>query len=412
MELQNLPTLSRAPGTGGEFKSSPEDFIVREITAQGVILREDAQCSPEQIGMAAEPDGRFTKFVLQKRDWDTVQLLMRLAKRAGRGRKSIGYAGSKDKRSVSVQLASIFGATPEQVLGTRIKDMRIACAWSSASGVDLGSNIGNSFTAIIRGCQKPENAQAVAAELASGIPNYYDRQRFGLRMNNHEIGLCIMRGDFGAALSKFLTDTSNERNEESVAARRRLAEEQDYAAALSYFPKGHRNERMAIEYMSRYGNPANALRRLPRGVLLMFVHSVQSMAFNMSLAARVSAGDFSSGISCRADAYGFPDVSSAAHCGSGFALGCLPGYETSDSDVSAYDSEALSLLGVSREEFRVRQMPEISAKGSFRPLLAPVKGLMCSADRAAGTVTADFSMPSGSYATVLLGEITKNPTWQ
>ncbi len=407
MHSMNLPALSKSPGSGGYFKSSPEDFRVREITAQGRVLGEDAQYSPEQLGLERDAQGRFTTFVLQKRDWDTVQLLMRLAKLSGRGRKSVGYAGSKDKRSVSVQLASVFGAAPEQLLSARIRDMKVLGAWRSANGVELGSNLGNSFTAVIRQCAHAENAAGVVEELSGRMPNYYDAQRFGLRMNNHEIGMCIMRGEFDGALSKFLTDTHNERNAASIEARKRLAQEQDYNAALGYFPKGLRNERTVIEYMSRYGNPANALRKLPRGVLLMFVHSVQSMAFNISLAARISAGDFASASGCSANAYGFPDISTATTGSGGFALGCIPGYETEESQMSDYDRQALLELGVNAADFRIKQMPEISAKGSLRPLLAPVRGLSCSVDGENSAVTAQFSIPSGSYATILLGEITK-----
>jgi tRNA pseudouridine13 synthase len=396
--------LSTASGSGGVFKAGPQDFIVKEITTKGRIPIPDQSYDAQQLGEQESPEGKFTTFVLQKRSWDTVQLLLRMAKMMGHGKKSIGYCGVKDKQSISVQLASIFGVEPAQVMGLRIRDMKVNGAWKSAGAVELGSNVGNSFTAVIRGCSKPENAARVIDELDGRMPNYFDRQRFGLRMNNHEVGMLIMHGDFRGAVMKFLTDTSNERNEACIAARKRLAQEQDFRAALGYFPAGMRNERSVIEYMSRYDNPANALRKLPRGVLLMFVHSVQSMVFNAALESRIKAADFESPLRCTENFYGFPDLNALSPAGR-FPLGALAGYTTDEKAMSAYDKQALSQAGLAREDFKIASMPEVSAKGSTRPLIVPAKDLKCHMD--GSDLKVDFSLPTGSYATILLLEITK-----
>lgn len=396
--------LSSSAGTGGSIKSVPEDFIVREIVPNGTTLAEDKAYSANELGIQEDRAGKFTTFVLQKRDWDTVQALIRMAKSVSHGRKSIGYYGVKDKRSISVQLASIFGAEPEQILATNIKDMKINCAWKTKDGIELGGNLGNAFKARVTGCARPENAESVIAELEGRIPNYFDRQRFGIRGNNPDIGMKIMKGDFEGAVIEMLTSTSMEKNEESIAARKRLAEERDFKAALEYFPKGLRNERGVIDYMSKYNNPANALRKLPRGVLLMFVHSVQSRIFNESLETRLKEGDFKSAAYSKANFYGFPDVSQVSSVGD-FAMGSIVGYETKPEMVSEYDLASMERMGISASDFKIKGMPELSSKGNLRVLMSPVKELSCTPEE--GSLILNFSIPPGSYATILLGEITK-----
>ncbi len=399
-------TLSKEKGTGGKVKSSPEDFIVREIEANGAVLKEGVKYSPGDVGESQDEDGEFTKFVLQKRDWDTIHALITIGKLLGRGKKSIGYFGSKDRLSVSTQLASLYGVDPLQLMQIKIKDISINGAWKSKTAVDLGKNIGNSFSATIRECKDPDRIKAVAEELDGFMPNYFDRQRFGIRMNNAEIGMCTIRGEFEDAVMKFLTDTQFETNKASVEARKRLKEEMDFKKAAEYFPKNLRNERMAIEYLARYDNYANALRKIPRGILVMFIHSVQSMVFNKALEMRIKDEDFKSNLSCRKNFYGFPDIGSMGAGSGDFALANLIGYETKPELIDDYEREVLEKAGLQPGDMKIKSMPELSMKGSHRVLLAPVKDLSYVSEEDSAKV--DFSIPAGSYATILLAEITKN----
>ncbi len=396
--------LSKSRGIGGHVKSSPEDFTVMEILGNGTVLEPDKAYSPADIGEAGDDKGKFAKFVMQKRDWDTVQALIKIAKIAGRGRKSISYAGSKDRQSISTQLASIFGADPSSLIGIRARDIKITCAWRSSTPVELGSNIGNSFVATIRECSNTERLAGIIEELSGSIPNYFDKQRFGMRMNNSDIGLCIMRGEFEEAVTKFLTDSNLESNVISVEARKRLSDEMDFKSALQYFPKNLRNERTVIEYLSRYDNYANALRKLPRGILLMFVHSVQSLIFNNALQDRIEAEDLDSHIRCKKNFYGFPDIGTVGREGD-FALGSIVGYATKDEAISDYEKEQMEKIGIAREDFKVKGIPELGSKGSFRVILAPVKNV--SHESEGNNATIKFSLPSGSYATIFLYELTK-----
>ncbi len=397
--------LSKGRGIGGSIKSNADDFIVREITKDGIVLELDKKYS-----FASTP-GKFSVFVLQKKNWNTQEALITIAKRLGRGKKSIGYAGLKDRIATTVQLASIFGVKPEELEKIRIKDISINGSWESDKGIKMGDLLGNSFTVKIKGSSKDRNAiEGILDELNNIFPNYFDKQRFGFRGNNHIIGMKIIKGDFEGALMEYLTSTRNEKNELAIEARRRLAEEKDFKKALEYFPKYLRYERSVIDYMARYNNCANALRKLPRGISLMFVHAVEDYIFNKALENRIKNNDIELGrdeLSCKANSYGFPDIEKRVIGLEGyFPLFVLVGYESKEEEISPYEKEVMEEMGIKKEDFRIKSMPELSVKGSYRACFAPFRDFSYSIN---DEVKVDFSLPAGSYATVLLNEFIKAP---
>ena len=400
---EQMLTLSRKDGTGGDIKKDPDDFIVREITGKGMILREGIKFTADVLGEEEVPEGKFTTFVLQKKGWETIRALLSIAKMLRRGRKSIGYAGVKDRASVSTQLASIYGVSPADLERIRIKDISINGAWKS-NGVDMGSNIGNSFAIRVLGATAGR-AEGILDELDGMFPNYFDSQRFGYRLNNFSVGLHLIKGEFEAAVMDFLTNTKNERNPESVEARERLAERHDFREAENYFPRYLRNEIAVIRYMAQYDNYVNSLRVLPRGITLMFVHAVESLIFNAALENRVRENVFDSERSCGSNAYGFPDIGVAAEKGEGFRLGSIVGYDTDERVLGEQEKEAMETLGITKDAFKVKGMPELSMRGTYRPLLSPFKDLSFAEQD--GTIALGFSIPSGAYATVLVNEVTK-----
>lgn len=400
-------TLSDSKGTGGLVKAAAEDFVVKEITQKGHALKLNEMYTAEQLGEVEDKDGKFTTFVLQKTNWDTVNALIKISKLTGHGKKSIGYAGTKDKNSVSVQLAAIYGVDPDRIMGVRLKDISINGAWKS-NGIDMGTNIGNSFTVRIKRCDTTKPLEDTITQLDGRAPNYFDRQRFGIRMNNSAVGMLILKGDFEGAVKEFLTSTKFENNQEAIEARKRLKDNQDFNEALQYFPRYLKNERSIIEYMSRYDNYANSLRKLPRGVLIMFIHSVQSLIFNAALEQRIKDDDLKSLIYCGKNSYGFPDIESISKKGD-FPLGNIIGYETKPELLHEYEKDIIDRLNLTTGEFKIKSMPELSMKGSVRTLMMPLKDLSHSIE--GKDIKLDFSIPSGSYATIFLNEITKSDSF-
>lgn len=397
-------TLSRHQGTGGVIKQAPEDFVVKEITSKGKVLQPNTKYSASSLGLEEKRDGKHICFVLQKRDWNTVDALIAIAKKLGHGRKSIGYAGSKDKKAISVQLASVFHPSEFDLSTIQISDIQINGFWRS-EGVGLGDEIGNAFEVNVKDAAHPQNAEAVAEELDGRMPNYFGVQRFGDRGNNAKVGAAILRGDFEVAVMEYLTGVGNERNEEVRAARKRLMDTMDLREALAQFPRYLKGERTVLAYLTKYPkNYANSLKLLPRGIALMFIHAVQARIFNEELEQRIRNEDFKTALYAGSDFYGFPDPGKRSS-GLDFPLAPLIGYETKEEAISEYAKEALQSLQLTCENFRSKSMPELAMKGVYRPLLVPIKDLSCSAG--SGDFLLAFSLPKGAYATVLLDEFIK-----
>ena len=405
-----MENLSKIKKVKAEIKRAPEDFLVQEITANGTILSLDKAYLPGELGFSEQESGKFVVFILQKRDWNTAQALIGLAKTLGRGRKSVSFAGTKDRVSVSTQLCSVFGAERARVASARLKDIRVNAAWYSDSQVRMGDLLGNNFSikihAEIDEDKLGDHIKRACEELDGMFPNYFGEQRFGQRKNNVEVGLCLLRGDFERAAMTFLTDTSNEINQDAVAARKRLAERMDFAEAMNYFPRYLKYERMAIDYLSKFpGNYANALRRLPRQLLLMFAHSVESQIFNEEVERRIKEHRLQlegEDIAVLENFYGFPDYGAIVHAedrggvGKYFACGNIVGYDTKR--LTDFESMRLDELGIKLEDFKLKKMPEINCKGTFRVFFSPFK------DFSFENGAMQFSLPAGSYATTMMDE--------
>jgi len=387
-----LSYLSKIPGIGGTIKSTADDFIVEEILQDGTVLEINKKLELPSEG------GQFTHFILQKKDWSTSSAFYEIAKRLGVGQKRLSFAGTKDKTAISTQRASAFNIPKEHLLNLKIKDIQINGAWSGKDKVRLGQLLGNRF--LIRARGKSENSKSVvnkiALEIDSKFPNYFGEQRFGsTRKNTHLIGLQLLKERYDKAVNIFLCDTRGEENQQAREARKDLEETGDYKQALRNFPKYLRLERKVVAYLEKYpGNYANALRRLPRPILLLFVHAIQSHIFNQLLSQRISEKnlELEKGEYYCGDTLGFPDLKKTE--AEGWIVGKIIGYMTQTNE---REDSMLEKLELRKEQFKLPSMPEISSKGTYRTLLAPLKDF--SFDNEFG-----FSLPAGSYATVALRE--------
>ncbi len=379
MDFSALSHLSKTPGIGGSIKNSPEDFIVEEIGSDGRVYEINKQVEyPDE-------EGDFTRFILQKRDWTTEGAIRRIAKALGTGKKRFGYAGNKDKTALSTQLVSAFGIEKERILGLGLKDIRINGAWNAKDKVRLGELLGNRFTITVRGAEDGADAvSTIYGELQGRFPNYFGEQRFGTtRKNTHIVGEYIIRSRLDKAVLEYLCGSEGELHEEAKAAREGLKETLDFSEALKGFPRHLRLERSMLARLEKSPNDyAGALRSLPRATLLMFVHAFQAYLFNRLLSDRIAEDEI-----IKEDGERLNDA--------GFIEGKIIGYETEPNE---REKALLEELEIKTRDFRIKSMPEISSKGSFRALLAPLEGFSFEND------VFRFSLPAGSYATAALRE--------
>jgi len=374
-----------------KIKEKPEEFIVEEITKDGEILRVNQKFEKN------DEEGDFVVFVLQKRLWDTYQALLKISKALNRGKKAFSFAGTKDRRAITTQLASFYKIEKEKLLQLKIKDIQINGAWKSKEGIKLGELLGNRFEILVKTKNYEEEYFNEFKKICK-IPNYFGPQRFGVRKNNFDIGIKLLKRDFESAALEFLCSTKNEKNKIAIEAREKLRKEMDFKKALEYFPRFLRYERKMLSFLSEQPkNFIGAFRKLPRSLKLMFIHAVQAQIFNEVLEKKVKENALEKEKRrCGSNFYGFPDLQNISENGE-FPLGNLIGYE---SVLDPYEEEALSKYSISKEDFLFKEFPEISQKGKLRPLVVAVKDFEFKKED--NGIKLCFSLPNGSYATVLL----------
>jgi len=428
-----------------EFKpTAPEEFIVEEITSDGTVLeveREQNLGKPEDETLEKN---YYTHFILQKKNWNTMQLLNEIARRAGVNPKRFEFAGTKDRKALSTQLCSAFTIEPARLLAAArgVKDARILGAWKAREKTRLGDLAGNRFTITLtkENCSLTTELDAKKIfERANAtnflIPNYFGEQRFGsMRANSHLVGALLLKNNFKEAVLNYLTYTDErENNENTIKARKRLTialkkEEKKkkpdfaktYAKALEYYPSFLKYERDLLKHLSIQPRDfVGALTKLPRHLQLMFIHAFQSYLFNKNLEKREKNKKLFTAIPgdeyCEKNSLGFPnlksiksigekqtkEVSELLAKGNAFLVGKVIG---SDSELTAAEKKALKKEGLTLEAFKFKTMPWLSCRGSKRALVVPLKNFVVLNEN---PVTIRFELPAGSYATIAIRELIK-----
>lgn len=371
-----LAHLSKSDGIGGKIKEVPEDFVVEEITEDGRVLETN-----KEIGFEDE-DGEYLHFTLQKKNWDTIRALKIVSKRLSVSHKRIKFAGTKDRRGITTQRASVWNVAKERLEKVNIKDIEILDISQGKEAISLGMLAGNRFTINIRDVSGDarERVQNIVEELDDITPNFFGSQRFGIRLTNHIIGRHILQGEFKGAVMEYLCGMGRE-PDDATAARKKLAETEDFKEALLTFPDYLGYEKSILNRLIKEPTDfIGALRNLPKKLRLMFVHSYQGYVFNRALSEYIKVGDIPDSI---------PLV----------GKGC---------DCDKIVADILEEEGMLEENFTVKSMPEMSLDTLQRKAKIPFSDFaVVDFNEKESNIWVRFCLPPGAYATVLLREIMK-----
>ncbi|WP_323171190.1 tRNA pseudouridine(13) synthase TruD [Natrialba sp. PRR66] len=277
-----------------------------------------------------------------------------------------------------------------------------------------------------------------------GVPNYFGQQRFGSRRPvTHEVGLEIARGDWEGAVMAYLGAPTEAEPDGTQAARSFIEETRDWQQALDRFPNRLRYERsMLHELAACDGDPGPddfraALESVPSNLQRLFVHAAQSYAFNLLLGERLERGlpfdrPVAGDVVCFTDTgddvpaeLTLPDTdrlqrvderriqSVTRHCerNRAFVTAPLVGTDTelADGEPGEIERDVLDDLGLRPGDF---DLPgEFHSTGTRRAILVRTALGIEQAGEAerddSDALTLSFSLPKGSYATVVLREFMK-----
>jgi len=409
--------ITSSDGIGGRIKEEEREFFVEEIS--------DIKISNS---------GKFAILRVEKKNWDTLNLVRVLSNALGISRKRIGFAGTKDKKALTIQHFSISKADEklvEKLSGIKLKDVKIELLGFSNRGLSLGDLIGNRFSVVVSDIKNGEKIERIISELKlKGIPNYFGIQRFGtLRFITHEVGKQIILRNYCEAFWIYVSKPSRYESEDVRRIREDLWNERDPKIGLRELPKYLVYERALLQKIREGKDELKALLSLPKNLKLMFIHAYQSYLFNRLLSERikefkslreVNEGDVVDFMKREGEyavnAEEFRVVNKSNHkridflIQNGYAFLSLPliGYETKLSGWNAEKmNEILEEEGVEPKKFK-SEYPEFSSKGYHRCAEIPFEFSKFEFEKDNSKVLFRFFLPKGSFATIFLREFMKS----
>ncbi|MFY9463055.1 MAG: tRNA pseudouridine(13) synthase TruD, partial [Candidatus Sungiibacteriota bacterium] len=178
----------------GHVKLFPEDFIVEEVSQDGVLHTIDTapffSDSPVENGKTVWCD-------LVKMGIDTLEVVEELSRQLGIEKKYIGVAGIKDRRAITSQLVSIRGVRQDIVAAVSAQNFFLKNITTGKGALSVGALRGNRFTIVVRTKDPPEPhffETKIHDLQEQGFWNFFYTQRFGTpRLISHKLGLFILQ---------------------------------------------------------------------------------------------------------------------------------------------------------------------------------------------------------------------------
>lgn len=268
--------------------------------------------------------GDYCHFTLYKENKDTMEVVGLLGRlmRLNNANKIFGFAGTKDRRAVTVQRCSAYRIKAERLAGLNKGGdfglrggVKVGNFTYEKEGLRLGDLAGNEFNITLRECRVDDAGvglrevveKAVERVKQTGFANYFGLQRFGTyeSASTADIGRLLLRGEYRAAVEALLAydpavlstpppadiaaddiaraaachtfATTNNWDEASRAMPRKFTAE---AGLLRGIAQRGIMDREKLDWLG-------AIQAIPRGLRTMYVHAYQSLIFNNVLSARL-----------------------------------------------------------------------------------------------------------------------------
>lgn len=402
--FMNLPHLTRdLPGIGGVLRQHPEDFEVHELPLY-----------------PASGDGEHVLCEIEKKGLSTFDAVDRLARALDANPRDIGFAGMKDADAVTRQHLTIPRVDVEKALAVEAHGIKVLSAARHRNKLRLGHLAGNRFVIKVR--ETESNAVDVARPIldrlaTTGMPNFFGEQRFGRRGDNHLVGAALLSGDANQVIKLLLGTPIKNVDPSNVFEARRFFEAGDYEAAMAKWPRSSGIERRVLARFINTGSAKKAMQLVEPKLKRLWVSALQSRLFNDVVEVRLDAlgqlleGDLAY-LHDRGACFTVEDVAKEQPRADAFEIsptGPMLGYRMTlpQGAALAVEQAIYDRYGLDRESFK---RPDLEGgKGDRRPIrVRPTEtSLTSGTDEHGPFVAVGFTLPPGSFATVVMGEIMK-----
>ena len=384
-----------------KLKQLPSDFIVEEIS--------NIQTSVEKKAHSI--------YILEKTELDTFEAIHLISKKINVPLFEIGYAGLKDKHAVTRQYISIPAHYSIQFQNT--DKFKLFFVGYFDNKIQIGDLKGNNFLIVVRDI-KFKKIDSVYEKIKNvslfGVPNYFDSQRFGSVFNNEFIGKYLIKKNYEFAVKIFLTRYLKSENFTVKNEKRKILE--NWSKPENIAVKNKVFSKVIKEYLTSR-SWLEAYKKIPDNIREMHVNAYQSYLWNECIkevlrtcvnGKKIYSIKYSVG-----SLYFYKDISSEEQ------LRIPSVFPTLSDKIKLTDfenkivSKVLSNEGIIVHDLDIKSITGNYFKTRKRPVIVKPESLDISApdEDELNSIngipqkkfTLSFSLPKGSYATIITKKI-------
>ena len=242
---------------------------------------------------------QWLQFVLEKRNIETMDSLVRLVSFCRAQSSAFSIAGIKDKRGITTQFFTACAASisPKKLLSLNTTSMpiRVGNLKYVKQPLSNGQLLGNRFIVVLRDIQQEriEVEDALQAVQRCGFTNYYGPQRFGddkFEVQTYTVGQLILQRKWKEAVHRIMQPDSQSTKDVRLA-KEHWVKTEDHQAVIKMLPPHRQTELQVLKGLNRYKGLEDmhekALMNIPHTMRTLMLHSYCSYVWNRAATERV-----------------------------------------------------------------------------------------------------------------------------